>query len=136
MTNSGGCLCGNVSYEVSGEPVANFLCHCKNCQKQSGSAFSINLIYPKPQFECQGEVSTYVDEGETGKKVMRHFCSNCGSPIFSSLPHMPDIVVLKVGTLNDSSAFTPAAEVWCASRQNWVSFSEDYPEFSKNPPLG
>ena len=134
MPNSGGCLCGQVSYSVEGKPVMNFLCHCKNCQKQSGSAFSINLLYPKPQFKLQGELSIYVDTSDVGRKLMRHFCSNCGSPIFSSLPHMPEIVVLKVGTLDDNSAYDPAAEIWCDSRQNWVDFEGRYPEFEKNPP--
>ena len=134
MSNTGGCLCGNVTYKVEGEPVANFLCHCKNCQKQSGSAFSINLIYPKSQFKLQGDLSTYVDRSKAGRELLRQFCSNCGTPIFSSLPHMPDIIVLKVGTLDDNSAYNPAAEIWCASRQNWVDFKGLYPEFEENPP--
>ena len=134
MSNAGGCLCGNVSYSVEGKPVMNFLCHCKNCQKQSGSAFSINLIYPKSQFKLQGELSTYVDTSKLGRKVLRHFCSNCGSPIFSSLPHMPGIVVLKVGTLDDTSTYNPEAEIWCVSKQNWADFKGRYPEFKENPP--
>ena len=136
MSSSGGCLCGEVTYKVQGDPAANFLCHCKNCQKQSGSAFSINLIYPKSQFECQGRLSIYVDTSKTGQQVLRQFCSNCGSPVFSSLPHLPNIIVLKVGTLNDSSAYSPGAEIWCDSKQSWVDFKDTYPEFSENPPAG
>ena len=133
MSNTGGCLCGDVTYSVEGEPVMNFICHCKNCQKQSGSAFSINLVYPKPQFKHEGELSTYVDKSQAGRPLMRQFCENCGTPVFSSLPHMPDIVVLKVGTLDDNSTYSPAAEIWCSSKQNWVDFEQNYPEFAENP---
>ena len=134
MSNAGGCLCGNVSYSVEGEPVMNFLCHCKNCQKQSGSAFSINLIYPKSHFKLLRELSKYVATSKLGRKVLRHFCSNSGSPIFSSQPHMPGIVVLKVGTLDDTLTYNPEAEIWCISKQNWVDFKGLYPEFEENPP--
>ena len=135
MPNSGGCLCGQVSYSVEGEPVMNFLCHCKNCQKQSGSAFSINLVYPKSQFMHEGPISSYADTSKSGSPVFRHFCTNCGSPIFSLVPTLPDIVVLKVGTIDDNSSYVPAAEIWCASQQNWVSFEKDYPKFPESPPL-
>lgn len=135
MAKAGGCLCGSVRYTAKGDPAGNFLCHCKNCQKQGGSAFSINLVYPEAQFEPVGPVSVYTDTSEAGNPVMRHFCVNCGSPIFSTIPHMPGIIVLKVGTLDDTSSYVPAAEVWCDSRQNWVDFEKQYPEFAANPPL-
>lgn len=135
MVKAGGCLCGMVRYKAEGEDAGNFLCHCKNCQKQSGSAFSINLVYPEAQFKPEGPISVYTDKSEAGNPVLRHFCENCGSPIFSTIPHFPGIVILKVGTLDDNSSYTPGAEVWCDSRQNWVGFEDDYPEFATNPPL-
>ena len=135
MEKRGGCLCGRVRYRVHGEPAGNFLCHCKNCQKQSGSAFSINEIYPKTQFEHEGALSSYTDTSKSGNPILRHFCTNCGSPVFSTVPRLPDIIVLKVGTLDDNSTFVPAAEVWCASKQDWVDFETHYPAFPENPPL-
>lgn len=134
MEIAGGCLCGKVRYRAIGDPVGNFICHCKNCQKQSGSAFSINLIYPKSKFKSEGPLSYYSDSSDAGNPVLRHFCTSCGTPVFSAIPHLPDIIVLKVGTLDDTSSFTPAAEVWCDSKQTWLGFEDSYPAFSTNPP--
>ena len=136
MSKSGGCLCEAVSYASTAEPLAKFLCHCKNCQKQSGSAFSMNIIFPKPQFEYEGPTSIYIDENATGKKVHRHFCTSCGTPLFSTYPHMPDVILLKAGSLDDSASYEPAGQIWCDSRQDWVKFETDYPEFAKMPPMG
>ena len=134
MAMTGGCLCGNITYTLHGEPAGNFLCHCKNCQKQSGSAFSINLVYAEDQFDCRGEVSTFADTSKSGNPVLRQFCPACGSPIFSSIPTWPGIVVLQVGTLDDTASYSPDAQVWSQSRQNWVGFDKDYPSFAQNPP--
>lgn len=134
MSKSGGCLCGGVTYIIEGEPVSSFLCHCKNCQKQSGSAFSINLIYPTHQLDLRGDVTTFTDKGESGGTVLRKFCGKCGSPILSAISDHPEIIVLKVGTLDDNSDYDPGAEVWCDSRQDWVNFDKIYPAFPKNPP--
>ena len=66
MKWQGGCLCGQVRYEVSGDPLAVVICHCINCQKQSGSTFSINMIGQSEQIALQGKLSTFADKNDTG----------------------------------------------------------------------
>ena len=136
MSKSGGCLCASVSYKTPAEPLAKFICHCINCQKQSGSAFSMNIIFPKPQFDFDGPTAIYIDKNATGKDVHRHFCSICGTPLFSTYPHNPDIILLKAGSLSDAASYEPSAQIWCDSRQDWVKFADDYPEHGKMPPKG
>lgn len=58
---TGGCLCGQVQYELDGEPVATALCHCTNCQRQSGAAFSVNLLIAESQLTLQGDLTTFED---------------------------------------------------------------------------
>lgn len=121
MTITGRCLCGDVTYEFTGEPIATAVCHCDHCQRQGGGAFSVNLVGQPSQLDVTGELKTYTETGENddGEYVHRRFCGSCGSPIVSELVG-PGLVTVKVGTLDDKSAVVPTAEVWCVDRQPWV----------------
>ena len=134
---SGSCLCGAIKYSCAAPAAMTAMCHCKNCQKQSGSAFSINLAVPKDALQfTSGTPKTYEDKGESGMPVYRHFCANCGSPIYSGVAAMPQLAFLKAGTLDDTSWVKPAVDVWCNSAQSWVPHPDGVPKFAKNPPMG
>lgn len=122
MTRTGRCLCEAVTYEVTGDPIATAVCHCHRCQRQSGTAFSTNLVVHESQLQVEGELATFTETGENddGEYVARRFCPACGSPIVSALLGSEGIVAVKVGTLDDTSDLVPAAEVWCEKRQPWV----------------
>ena len=82
----GSCLCGAVRYESEAEPLMTAICHCDNCQRQSGSAFSIIVGVPAGSLRFEGEerLATYEDRGTSGKAVYRRFCKSCGSPVRST----------------------------------------------------
>ena len=103
MSHTGGCLCGAIKYEFENDPAVYGVCHCLNCQKQAGSAFSTLASVAKADFKMTGEPKLYVDEETTsGNAVERYFCGNCGSPIYSALPSQPDSIFLKTGTMDDT----------------------------------
>lgn len=121
MAITGRCLCGSVTYELEGDPIATAVCHCDHCQRQSGGAFSVNVIALPAQLSISGELRTYVETGEDddGEYVHRRFCGSCGSPIVSEMLGTGAIAV-KAGTLDDKSSVSPTVEVWCVDRQPWV----------------
>jgi hypothetical protein len=123
MTMTGQCLCGQVSYELTGDLIATAVCHCRHCQRQSGGAFSVNLIAHESQLAVNGELSTFEDRGEHGDAVyvLRRFCGACGSPIVSVLTGANGIIAVKAGTLDDVSGVQPMVEAWCEHRQPWVN---------------
>jgi hypothetical protein len=123
MTMTGHCQCGQITYELSGDLIATAVCHCDHCQRQGGSAFSVNLIATEPQLAITGTLSTFEDRGEHGDAVYvyRNFCGQCGSPIYSLLVEPAGIVAVKAGTLDDKSAVNPTVEAWCEHKQPWVS---------------
>jgi hypothetical protein len=121
---TGRCLCGNVTYEIAGDLIATAVCHCDHCQRQSGGAFSVNLIVQQSQLTISGTLQTYGDTGDDGGDVVhvrRRFCGSCGSPIVSELAQPEGVVAVKAGTLDDRSTVQPLAEVWCVARQPWVT---------------
>ena len=133
----GGCMCGSVTYDSAAEPGLTAVCHCIDCQKQSGSALSIVVAVPEDQIEFNGELKQFVSTGqETGKAVNRFFCPNCGSPLYSAPEVMSGMLFLKAGTLDDTSWLKPELNMWCETAQNWVTMDPDLPVFQGNPPLG
>lgn len=133
----GGCLCGGVRYAVYGRPWLTALCHCEDCQKQSGSAFSILVAVEREGLWIEGEtLSAFESVGASGWPVTREFCSGCGSPILSEVSITPDLVWIKAGTLDDRSWLRPQMNIWCDSAQPWVLMDRAIPGFAKNPPIG
>lgn len=120
---TGRCLCGEVTYELAGDVIATAVCHCDRCQRQSGGAFSVNLVAHESQLTLHGELKTYEETGENndGVYVRRRFCPSCGSPIVSELVLSQGIIAVKAGTLDDKSTVQPTVEAWCVDRQPWVS---------------
>jgi len=133
----GGCLCGGVRYESDAEPVLTAVCHCRQCQKQTGSAFSILVALPKGSLKAEGRaLAAFEDVGESGQPVTRMFCPECGSPIMGEVAATPELVWLKAGTLDDPSWLEPQMNMWCDSAQPWVRMDDAIPAFERNPPLG
>ncbi len=91
-SKSGGCLCGAVRYELTGEPLRTMICNCKNCQKSSGSALSTIALVNRDALRVTGELKGYECPGDSGNLLEINFCPNCGSPVLLNLHRMPDIV--------------------------------------------
>jgi hypothetical protein len=133
MAATGGCLCGQVRYETKSAPLMTGICHCKNCQKQAGSAFSTLAAFQKTDIEFTGDLSLYADgDTDTGNTVSRYFCGTCGSPIYSAIPSQPDMAYLKTGTLDDTDGFIVMFHCWSSTKQDWVELSPDVPAFPQN----
>ena len=120
---TGHCLCGKVTFETSGDAIATAVCHCDHCQRQSGGAFSVNIIMHESQLKVNGELATYEERGENNDDVYvrRKFCPSCGSPIVSELAKTAGVIAVKAGVLDDRSGVAPSVEVWCVDRQPWVN---------------
>jgi hypothetical protein len=125
MARTGQCLCGQITYELEGDLLATAVCHCDHCQRQSGGAFSVNLIVLESQMVVSGTLSTFEDRGENGDAVYvyRRFCGDCGSPIFSALVQPAGVIAVKAGTLDDRSDVAPTVQAWCEHKQPWVELT-------------
>jgi hypothetical protein len=125
----GHCLCGNVTYTVDGdepEPIMTGICHCKDCQRSTSSAYSIIAAVDRADFHVQGDtLKQYDTMGEDrGAPAHRNFCSNCGSQLFSILGDAEDVVWIKAGTLDDATWLVPELEAWTESAQPWALHGE------------
>ena len=132
---TGGCLCGAVRYRCEGEPDSMGLCQCERCQRQSGSAFLIAMVFAKQNVVIeQGELKTFEARADDGSTLSRHFCPSCGSSMMVTLDRYPEIRSLMGGTVDDKTRIKPAFCLWCSSGQPWLKLPEgidlypDYPD--------
>jgi hypothetical protein len=128
----GGCLCGAVRYVLKGEPKAIAICHCTHCQRQSGSVFSFNVVFGEADYEQSGETMLYVDKGDSGQPVYRHFCGRCGSPILTTVAEAPGMVVVRAGTLDNAEGLQPQTEIYADHAMKWLAPVAGAARFAQN----
>jgi hypothetical protein len=130
---TGGCLCGAVRYTAEAEAASATVCHCRDCQKFTGSVFAVLIMVPKAVLTLTGPVKTFTGVGGSGKPILRHFCPECGSSIAEEPGTRPGMVILTVGTFDDPSVATPAREIFRDDAVTWVQVQGDIPRFAKAP---
>jgi hypothetical protein len=128
---TGGCLCRRVRWEATGEPAFSGTCHCRNCQRYTGSAFNAFAVFPADNVKVTGELRTYDDQSDSGQPVHRRFCPNCGSGVASELALLPGMTVLLAGGFDDPSQFTPGMELFLSSAQPWLQAGGERKRFDK-----
>lgn len=134
---SGGCACGAIRWECSAEPQMVAHCFCTDCQKTSGAQMTTNLLVPKQAFNItKGTPKTCDFTADSGNTVRRHFCGNCGSQLASEPLAMEGLIVIKAGSLDDSSWLNPSVSIYTDSAPRWAVIPEGLPTFPKMPPMG
>lgn len=133
---TGGCNCGAVRYRVESRPLVVAACHCSQCRRQSGAAYSVNLVVRAKTMTVEGELSSWIDtDTESGAPLSRDYCAQCGSPIRSTPSAAPGICALKAGTLDDPASFAPAMHLWTASKLPWVTIPDGVQQFERGAPV-
>lgn len=129
MRLSGGCKCGSVRYEVSGEPIRTGLCHCETCRKDSGSAFSYFGIWPRMTVMLSGELGSWRSRAGEDR-----FCPQCGSSLFC-FDEGSDEIEIKLGTLDGGpSMIAPGYELWTIRREHWLKPLETAEQHDQDRP--
>jgi hypothetical protein len=132
---SGGCACGAIRYECDADPVIMMNCHCRDCQKASGSAYAAIVVVPKAAIQICGEPRYHKAVGQSGKATERGFCASCGSPLTVTSERRPGVVGLQAGSLDDPSTYQPMMDVFTSSAQPWDHMDSKVQKLSYGPPV-
>lgn len=125
--HSGSCQCGDIRYELRGDIYRLNICHCTDCQKQSGSAFGMSLIIPGTTFNLiAGELKTFELTADSGRAKTCAFCPRCGVRIYNKTSALMSV---KAGTLDDHEWLKPDAHYWSKSKQPWLQLADDIPSY-------
>jgi len=132
----GRCQCGDISYSFQRDKIiSSHHCHCKDCQRATGSGKATIIFIAKKHVNLIGEPKYYESKGTSGSHVRRGFCPNCGSGILSYTKELPHILFIKAGTLDDSSWVKIDSNFFTKSANDWNKPDESIKSFEKNPGL-
>lgn len=133
MKIDGGCHCGAITYEAEIDPNTVAVCHCTDCQTLSGSAFRVVAPAKREGFKLlTGEPKIYVKTGESGRKRVQSFCSNCGTPIYSAAVADPQMFSIRLGTAQQRAELPPRVQLWCRSALEWTMHLEPVAQVALN----
>jgi len=131
---TGSCLCGSLKYTCNSGPLFTAACHCKTCQKSTGSAFSVVVGVQRADMTIEGNTrTTYEGLGDSGQPTYRHFCSQCGSTIMAEMAAQPDLAFIAAGTLDHPEALTPQLHVYWRDHQPWLETLANLPQHDTMP---
>ena len=119
--HEGGCLCGAVRYRAKGPPLRTLTCHCRFCQRMTGSTSYAESMFPIEAVEVEGDLSTYDHLSETsGKAVHLHFCPRCGTTVTLTFERWPEFRAISRGTFDDPNWVEIGSHIWTESAQTGV----------------
>ena len=130
---TGGCGCGAIRYEVNADPIVTFNCHCRDCQKATGGAYTPVFYVPANAFKItKGTPKYYKTTSEMVGDNIRGFCPKCGSRLFGGESEFGQGIA--PGTLDDPSVYKPQHAMWTTDAQPWDAMDSKLPKFEKYAP--
>lgn len=131
---TGSCQCGKVQYQSEGKPVGLYVCHCRECQKQSASAFGISLRVPRAGIRViKGTPISWSRLADSGRTVKCFFCPDCGTRLWHEKPEVPEFATLKGGALNEPLDLTHAVHIWVKRKLPGIVIPEHARQFLEEP---
>jgi hypothetical protein len=124
-TRLASCSCGQLSAQVSGEPVRVSICHCLACQRRTGSPFGQQARFAREAVVLQGSSTTYVRVGDEGTQIHFHFCPQCGATVYYEAEWMEGFVAIPVGAFADTAFPGPNISVYEDRKHAWVVVPPD-----------
>jgi len=129
VTREGGCSCGSVRYRLASEPLFVHCCHCLNCQRQTGSAFVINVLIEGDRVELlAGKPQAVEVPRDDGSRQRIHRCPECRVAVYSEYG-TPAILFVRAGTLDEPSSVAPDVHIYTRSKLPWVRLPDDVAAF-------
>ena len=126
----GSCLCGSITYQVEGDIDTVIKCHCKKCRKSNGTAFGTNAPIKTSAFTLISGKDA-LGGFKSSDDLVRHFCRNCGSPIYSQRQSAPELIRLRLGTLDTTISAKPAFHIYVDSKAEWDEICDGLPQHAE-----
>ena len=131
MERTAQCLCGSLRAIASGEPQFNNICHCRSCQRRTGSVVHAGAYFLKEHVRCEGVSKTYIHRSESGRGVHLHFCPECGTTVYFFAERAPSLCGIAVGCFADPDFPAPSFSVWEESLHPWLPIPASIRRFPK-----
>ncbi|MGV1683226.1 GFA family protein [Sphingopyxis sp. NJF-3] len=134
MERHASCHCGRLVLRCVGEPSKVSMCHCLDCQRRTGSLFSIAAFFPRESVErTAGTASSFTRPSASGFDVTFHFCPECGSSLWWEPARLPHLTGVAAGAFADPGFPMPEQAVWCEDRHPWLELPAEVVAHARNP---
>ena len=134
-THTGGCLCGAIRYEITGEPVRAAHCHCDECRRATGSSFATVAFFKEEDVKViQGTPKHFFHPADSGNTMTKEFCGNCGSQVLGAGSGSPGVRSVRVGTLDDASFVKPQMNLYTGKALPFTRLPDDTEHFHAGRP--
>ena len=131
---TGSCQCGEVRYESAGEPLALYVCHCRECRKQSASAFGMSLEVPRAGLRVtQGAPKFWTRPADSGRRIRCAVCPHCGSRLWHEREGESETLTIKAGSLDEPVDFSTAIHIWTTRKLPGLIIPADAQQFLQEP---
>jgi len=131
---AGGCLCGAVRYTANSTPIVIRACWCKLCQTLASGNATINVAFPTHSVTIHGELKDYTSIADSGNRMHRRFCPDCGTHVFSEAEERPNMIVVRAGTLDHPEQVSIEGIIWTSQAPHWAYLDPSIPHFEGQPP--
>ncbi|MCG9024511.1 GFA family protein [Laribacter hongkongensis] len=128
----GGCLCGQVRYRLTADPVRTLLCWCRDCQRLAANG-TVNALVPSGALVVEGDLREYGSVADSGHHAVRRFCPVCGTHLFGNSTAFAQFTLVRTGTLDDPSSVRPQANIWVRRAPDWAVLDEKLPQWDGQP---
>lgn len=130
----GGCQCGAVRYRLDAAPLGIYACHCKDCQRFSGTTHTLSMVVRTEDIALiSGALAGFDKAADSGRTVRMLGCAQCGTKVWNQPLSSPAFLIVKPGTLDDMGWAQPVGNIWTASRAPWVEIDPEVPNFPGQP---
>lgn len=134
MPMNGQCLCGAVRFQASEDPLATRVCWCRVCQYIGAGGGTVNALFRRDAVRIDGALQEYACLAESGNHMHRQFCGRCGTHLFAYAEERSNLLVVRVGGLDDREAVRPTSAIWVASAPSWSCIDPSLPQVPRQPP--
>ena len=130
----GGCQCGNLRYECAERPLKIYVCHCRECRKQSASEFGVSFFVPKASFRVtRGTPRIWRRTADSGHILDCAFCPDCGTRGWHANSASPDMLSIKAGSLDELVDLSQATHIWTSRKLLGVVIPSGTQQFPEEP---
>lgn len=133
MTRVARCLCGSLRVTADGDPLVVNICHCVDCRRRTGAAFSYNAYFHRAHVRFDGSSNSYERDGQEGRKIRHHFCPECGTTVFWESDLRPERYGIAAGLFEEPFSHPPSYSAWETMKCEWVPLPESLAHFPENP---
>lgn len=130
----GGCMCSAVRFRSTAAPLATRYCWCRTCQHIAAGNATVNVVFPSAAVTIEGETGEFEVVADSGNRMRRRFCPQCGIQLFSEAEARPHLIIVRAGALDDPNIVEPSSVIWTASAPRWACIDPELEQFPGQPP--